>query len=186
VFPAPDPGERLKYLTDEKSIRPSPSSSAILEGRLHTARLRQEISRQSWDRLTFDGCSIRDYRPAGERLRLVWTGAPSYWCPPILWARQVLIFGERYRQSGDVLSRRYRSVSNPRRRTAPRRTAIRLNAAKRLKGFSFKVSTRTALLGDRKVRIRQYRGVVSTRLPGDRCAPLSTLREVQRRRWASK
>src|SRR5918912_117242 len=53
--------DRLKYLTDEKSIKAVTVLFSDLEGRLHMLDYDKKFLLKSYDNLTFDGSSIRGF-----------------------------------------------------------------------------------------------------------------------------
>src|ERR1700704_2132195 len=96
VSPGKIQEERLKYLTDEKSIKAVTVLFSDLEGRLHMLDYDKKFLVKSYDNLTFDGSSIRGFtaqRESDLRLHMDW-GA-FYWAPADYFgAGKVLIFGE--------------------------------------------------------------------------------------------
>src|SRR5216684_8926331 len=76
--------ERLKYLTDEKSIKAVTVLFTDLEGRLHMLDYDKKFLLKSWDNLTFDGSSIRGFTAQRESdLRLAMDWGSFYWAPPM-------------------------------------------------------------------------------------------------------
>src|SRR6476646_6655938 len=53
--------QRLKYLTDTKSIKAVTLLFSDLEGRLHMPNYDKKFLVQSWDNLTFEGSAIRGF-----------------------------------------------------------------------------------------------------------------------------
>src|SRR6202043_3722388 len=96
--------ERLKYLTDEKSIKAVTVLFSDLEGRLHMLDYDKKFLVKSWDNLTFDGSSIRGFTAQRESdLRLGMDWSAFYWVPADFFgAGKVLIFGEVIDKSGAV------------------------------------------------------------------------------------
>src|SRR6267154_3595103 len=88
--------ERLKYLTDTKSIKAVTVMFSDLEGRLHMLDYDKKFLVGSYDNLTFDGSSIRGFtaqRESDLRLRLDWNA--FYWAPADFFgAGKVMVFGE--------------------------------------------------------------------------------------------
>jgi len=81
-----DPGklqeDRLKYLTDTKSIKAVTVLFSDLEGRLHMLDYDKKFLVKSYDNLTFDGSSIRGFtaqRESDLRLHMDWNA--FYWAP---------------------------------------------------------------------------------------------------------
>src|SRR5260370_13189639 len=58
--------ERIKYLSDEKRIKAVTVLFRDLEGRLHMLDYDKNFLIKSWDRLTFDGSSIRGFTAQRE------------------------------------------------------------------------------------------------------------------------
>src|SRR5213595_3731754 len=94
--------ERVKYLTDEKSIKAVTVLFSDLEGRLHMLDYDKKFLLNSWDNLTFDGSSIRGFtaqRESDLRLGIDW--AAFYWAPSdIFGSGKVLVFGEVIDKNG--------------------------------------------------------------------------------------
>src|SRR3981081_1518083 len=68
--------ERLKYLTDEKSIKALTVLFSDLEGRLHMLDYDKKFLLKSYDNMTFDGSSIRGFtaqRESDLRLGIDWS-----------------------------------------------------------------------------------------------------------------
>src|SRR3979409_2231925 len=88
--------DRLKYLTDEKSIKALTVMFSDLEGRLHMLDYDKKFLLKSYDNLTFDGSSIRGFtaqRESDLRLGIDWGLFP--WGPAGgVGSGQVLVFGE--------------------------------------------------------------------------------------------
>src|SRR5450432_3606906 len=87
--------ERLKYLTDEKSIKAVTLLFSDLEGRLHMLDYDKKFLVKSSDNLTFDGSSIRGFtaqRESDLRLGIDWSA--FYWVPAdIFGPGKVMTFG---------------------------------------------------------------------------------------------
>src|SRR2546430_5292228 len=87
--------ERLKYLTDEKSIKAVTVLFSDLEGRLHMLDYDKKFLLNSWDNLTFDGSAIRGFTaqresdlPPGLDLAAFYLAPSHIFCP-----RKVLVLG---------------------------------------------------------------------------------------------
>src|ERR1700743_3430307 len=94
--------ERIKYLTDEKSVKAVTVLFSDLEGRLHMLDYDKKFLIKSWDNLTFDGSSIRGFTAQHEsdrRLAMDWSS--FYWAPAdIFGSGKVLVFGEVIDKNG--------------------------------------------------------------------------------------
>src|SRR6202000_1051543 len=104
--------ERIKYLTDEKSVKAVTVLFSDLEGRLHMLDYDKKFLIKSWDNLTFDGSSIRGFsaqRESDLRLGIDWSA--FYWVPADYFgAGKVIVFGEVIDKSGAVYPADIRSV----------------------------------------------------------------------------
>src|ERR1700712_4191022 len=98
--------ERLKYLTDEKSIKAVTLMFSDLEGRLHMLDYDKKFFVKSWDNLTFDGSSIRGFTAQKEsdlRLGIDWHA--FYWAPADYFGSgKVLVFGDVIDKGGEAYS----------------------------------------------------------------------------------
>ena len=134
--------ERLKYLTDEKSIKAVTGLFSDLEGRLHMLDYDKKFLVKSWDNLTFDGSSIRGFsaqRESDLRLGIDWSA--FYWVPADYFgAGKVIVFGEVIDKSGDVYPADIRSVLKSFAVEQNEKKGYTLNAANEIEGFLFEGS----------------------------------------------
>jgi glutamine synthetase len=131
--------ERLKYLTDEKSIKAVTVLFSDLEGRLHMLDYDKKFLVKSWDNLTFDGSSIRGFTAQRESdLRLGMDWSAFYWVPADFFGGgKVLIFGEVIDKSGAVYPADIRSVLKSFAAEQHQKNGYTLNAANEIEGFLF-------------------------------------------------
>lgn len=132
--------ERLKYLTDEKSIKAVTVLFSDLEGRLHMLDYDKKFLIGSWNNLTFDGSSIRGFtaqRESDLRLGIDW---PSfYWAPADFFgAGKVLVFGEVIDKDGTPYKGDIRGVLKAFAAERYQKDGYTLNAANEIEGFLFK------------------------------------------------
>jgi glutamine synthetase len=132
--------ERLKYLTDEKSIKAVTVLFSDLEGRLHMLDYDKKFLVGSWNNLTFDGSSIRGFtaqRESDLRLGIDW---PSfYWAPADFFgAGKVLVFGEVIDKDGSPYKGDIRGVLKSFAADYYQKEGYTLNAANEIEGFLFK------------------------------------------------
>lgn len=132
--------ERLKYLTDEKSIKAVTVLFSDLEGRLHMLDYDKKFLIGSWNNLTFDGSSIRGFtaqRESDLRLGIDW---PSfYWAPADFFgAGKVLVFGEVIDKDGTPYKGDIRGVLKSFAAEYYKKDGYTLNAANEIEGFLFK------------------------------------------------
>src|SRR5271168_1026166 len=131
--------ERLKYLTDEKSIKAVTVLFSDLEGRLHMLDYDKKFLIKSWDNLTFDGSSIRGFsaqRESDLRLGIDWSA--FYWAPADFFgAGKVLVFGEVIDKTGAVYPADIRSVLKTFSQEQHEKNGYTLNAANEIEGFLF-------------------------------------------------
>jgi glutamine synthetase len=132
--------ERLKYLTDEKSIKAVTVLFSDLEGRLHMLDYDKKFLIGSWNNLTFDGSSIRGFtaqRESDLRLGIDW---PSfYWAPADFFgAGKVLVFGEVIDKDGTPYRGDIRGVLKSFAADRFEKEGFTLNAANEIEGFLFK------------------------------------------------
>jgi glutamine synthetase len=132
--------ERLKYLTDEKSIKAVTVLFSDLEGRLHMLDYDKKFLIGSWNNLTFDGSSIRGFtaqRESDLRLGIDW---PSfYWAPADFFgAGKVLVFGEVIDKDGTPYKGDIRGVLKSFAAEYYTKEGYTLNAANEIEGFIFK------------------------------------------------
>ena len=132
--------ERLKYLTDQKSIKAVTVLFSDLEGRLHMLDYDKKFLVKSYDNLTFDGSSIRGFtaqRESDLRLGIDWSA--FYWGPSdIFGTGKVLVFGEVIDKNGSVYTADIRSVLKGYATELFEQKGYTLNAANEIEGFIFK------------------------------------------------
>ncbi len=131
--------DRLKYLTDEKSIKAVTVLFSDLEGRLHMLDYDKKFLLKAWDNLTFDGSSIRGFtaqRESDLRLGIDW---PSfYWGPADMFGPgKVLVFGDVIDKSGAPYAADIRGVLKTYADGLFKREGYTLNAANEIEGFLF-------------------------------------------------
>ena len=131
--------ERLKYLTDEKSIKAVTVLFSDLEGRLHMLDYDKKFLLKSWDNLTFDGSSIRGFTAQRESdLRLAIDWAAFYWGPAdIFGPGKVLVFAEVIDKNGAPYSADIRSILKIYAEKLHEKHGYTLNAANEIEGFLF-------------------------------------------------
>jgi glutamine synthetase len=131
--------ERLKYLTDEKSIKAVTVLFSDLEGRLHMLDYDKKFLIKSWDNLTFDGSSIRGFtaqRESDLRLGIDW--AAFYWAPAdVFGAGKVLVFGEVIDKGGEPYTADIRGMLKLYAEGLNKKHGYTLNAANEIEGFLF-------------------------------------------------
>ncbi len=131
--------ERLKYLTDEKSIKAVTVLFSDLEGRLHMLDYDKKFLVKSWDNLTFDGSSIRGFtaqRESDLRLGIDW--AAFYWAPAdVFGAGKVLVFGEVIDKGGEPYTADIRGMLKLYAEALNKKHGYTLNAANEIEGFLF-------------------------------------------------
>ena len=132
--------ERLKYLTDEKSIKAVTVLFSDLEGRLHMLDYDKKFLIGSWDNLTFDGSSIRGFTAQRESdLRLALDWGAFYWAPSDMFgAGKVLVFGEVIDKDGSPYAADIRGVLKTFAEAQYAKHGYTLNAANEIEGFLFK------------------------------------------------
>src|ERR1700761_5159135 len=132
--------ERLKYLTDEKSIKAVTVLFSDLEGRLHMLDYDKNFLVKSWDNLTFDGSSIRGFTAQRESdLRLGMDWGAFYWAPSdIFGSGKVLVFGEVIDKDGSPYGADIRGVLKGFAQQQFDKNGYTLNAANEIEGFLFK------------------------------------------------
>jgi len=132
--------ERLKYLTDEKSIKAVTVLFTDLEGRLHMLDYDKKFLIKSWDNLTFDGSSIRGFtaqRESDLRLGIDW--GSFYWAPAdVFGSGKVLVFGDVIDKGGTPYSADIRGILKLFANDLHRKEGYTLNAANEIEGFLFK------------------------------------------------
>src|SRR3978361_27801 len=131
--------ERLKYLTDTKSIKAVTVVFSDLEGRLHMLDYDKKFLVNSYDNLTFDGSSIRGFTAQKEsdlRLGLDWNA--FYWTPAdVFGAGKVLIFGEVIDKKGQPYGADLRGILKQYANKLYDEKGYTLNAANEVEGFLF-------------------------------------------------
>src|SRR6516162_10735398 len=131
--------ERLKYLTDNKSIKAITVLFTDLEGRLHMLDYDKKFLVKSYDNLTFDGSSIRGFTAQRESdLRLGMDWASFYWAPADIFGNgKVLIFGDVIDKDGTPYSADIRGVLKGYADSLYKKEDYTLNAANEIEGFLF-------------------------------------------------
>jgi glutamine synthetase len=131
--------ERLKYLTDEKSIKAVTVLFSDLEGRLHMLDYDKKFLLNSWDNLTFDGSSIRGFTAQRESdLRLAMDWPSFYWAPAdVFGSGKVLVFGEVIDKDGSPYSADIRGALKSFANDLHKKHGYTLNAANEIEGFLF-------------------------------------------------
>src|SRR5690242_17575031 len=134
--------ERLKYLTDEKSIKAVTVLFSDLEGRLHMLDYDKKFLIKSWDNLTFDGSSIRGFTAQRESdLRLAIDWKSFYWVPAdIFGTGKVLVFGDVIDKGGTPYSADIRGILKEFATKLNKKHGYTLNAANEIEGFLFQGS----------------------------------------------
>jgi glutamine synthetase len=131
--------ERLRYLTDEKSIKAVTVLFSDLEGRLHMLDYDKKFLLKSWDNLTFDGSSIRGFtaqRESDLRLGIDW--ASFYWAPAdIFGPGKVLVFGDVIDKNGTPYAADIRGILKIYAEKLHEKHGYTLNAANEIEGFLF-------------------------------------------------
>ncbi len=132
--------DRLKYLTDEKSIKAVTVLFTDLEGRLHMLDYDKKFLLKSWDNLTFDGSSIRGFtaqRESDLRLGIDW--GSFYWAPSdVFGSGKVLVFGDVIDKGGTPYSADIRGILKLFANDLHKKEGYTLNAANEIEGFLFK------------------------------------------------
>jgi glutamine synthetase len=131
--------ERLKYLTDQKSIKAVTVLFSDLEGRLHMLDYDKKFLIKSYDNLTFDGSSIRGFtaqRESDLRLGIDW-GAFYYAPADFFGSGKVLVFGEVIDKNGTPYSGDVRGVLKSFAQQLFDEHGYTLNAANEIEGFLF-------------------------------------------------
>ena len=131
--------QRLKYLTDEKSIKAVVVMFSDLEGRLHMLDYDKKFLVKSYDNLTFDGSSIRGFTAQKEsdlRLHMDWNA--FYWPPAeFIGEGKVLVFGEVIDKQGGTYIGDMRGVLKAYADAQFSKNGYTLNAANEIEGFLF-------------------------------------------------
>ncbi len=131
--------ERLKYLTDQKSIKAVTVLFCDLEGRLHMLDYDKKFLIKSFDNLTFDGSSIRGFtaqRESDLRLGIDWS-AFYYGPADIFGAGKVLVFGDVIDKGGTPYAGDTRGVLKTFAKAQFEKSGYTLNAANEIEGFLF-------------------------------------------------
>ncbi len=131
--------ERLKYLTDERTIKAVTVVFSDLEGRLHMLDYDKKFLVKSYDNLTFDGSSIRGFTAQRESdLRLAIDWSAFYWVPAdVFGPGKVLVFGEVIDKNGGHYSGDIRGVLKNFANEQFSTNGYTLNAANEIEGFLF-------------------------------------------------
>jgi len=131
--------ERLKYLTDQKSIKAVTVLFSDLEGRLHMLDYDKKFLVKSYDNLTFDGSSIRGFtaqRESDLRLGIDW-GAFYFAPADYFGSGKVLVFGEVIDKNGTPYTGDMRGVLKTYANSLHEKHGYTLNAANEIEGFLF-------------------------------------------------
>jgi glutamine synthetase len=131
--------ERLKYLTDERTIKAVTVLFSDLEGRLHMLDYDKKFLVKSYDNLTFDGSSIRGFTAQRESdLRLAIDWSAFYWVPAdVFGSGKVMVFGEVIDKNGGFYSGDMRGVLKNFANEMYSSNGYTLNAANEIEGFLF-------------------------------------------------
>ena len=131
--------DRLRYLTDEKSIKAVTVMFSDLEGRLHMLDYDKKFLINSYDNLTFDGSSIRGFTAQRESdLRLSMDWSAFYWGPSdIFGSGKALVFGEVIDKDGSPYRADLRAVLKEYSNSQFTKNGYTLNAANEIEGFLF-------------------------------------------------
>ena len=131
--------DRLRYLTDEKSIKAVTVMFSDLEGRLHMLDYDMKFLINSYDNLTFDGSSIRGFTAQRESdLRLSMDWSAFYWGPSdIFGSGKALVFGEVIDKDGSPYRADLRAVLKEYSNSQFTKNGYTLNAANEIEGFLF-------------------------------------------------
>ncbi|MDR3726533.1 MAG: glutamine synthetase family protein, partial [Terracidiphilus sp.] len=131
--------KRLKYLTDEKSIKAVTVLFSDLEGRLHLLDYDKKFLLGSYENLTFDGSSIRGFTAQKEsdlRLGIDWSA--FYWVPADVFGNgKVVVFGTVLGKDGSAYSGDLRGVLKNYSEKLLAEKGYTLNAAPEIEGFLF-------------------------------------------------
>src|SRR6202167_4343727 len=131
--------ERLKFLTDHKSIKAVTVLFSDLEGRLHMLDYDKKFLIGAYENLTFDGSSIRGFTAQKEsdlRLGIDWSA--FYYAPAdIFGAGKVLVFGTVIDKDGTPYSGDLRGVLKNYADKLYAEKKYTLNAANEIEGFLF-------------------------------------------------
>jgi glutamine synthetase len=131
--------KRLKYLTDEKSIKAVTVLFSDLEGRLHLLDYDKKFLLGAYENLTFDGSSIRGFTAQKEsdlRLGIDWSA--FYWVPADVFGNgKVVVFGTVLGKDGTAYSGDLRGVLKNYGDKLFAEKGYTLNAAPEIEGFLF-------------------------------------------------
>jgi glutamine synthetase len=131
--------KRLKYLTDEKSIKAVTVLFSDLEGRLHLLDYDKKFLLGAYENLTFDGSSIRGFTAQKEsdlRLGIDWSA--FYWAPADVFGNgKVVVFGTVLGKDGTAYSGDLRGVLKNYSEKLLAEKGYTLNAAPEIEGFLF-------------------------------------------------
>src|SRR6202522_3821619 len=130
---------RMKYLTDEKRIKAVTVLFSDLEGRLHLLDYDKKFLLGSYDKLTFDGSSIRGFTAQKESdLRLYVDWSAFYWVPADVFGNgKVLVFGSVIDKDGTPYAGDLRGVLKGYSDELYKNKGYSLNAANEIEGFLF-------------------------------------------------
>jgi glutamine synthetase len=175
--------ERLKYLTDTKSIKAVTVLFSDLEGRLHMLDYDKKFLVSSWDNLTFDGSSIRGFTAQRESdLRLAMDWSAFYWAPAdIFGSGKVMVFGEVIDKDGSPYAADIRGVLKAYSHGLYEKSGYTLNAANEIEGFLFEGKDAERRYHDTRKFDYVNTGGYYHSLPGDPLRMfIDTAAEVQR------
>ncbi len=131
--------ERLKLLTDQKSIKAVTVLFSDLEGRLHMLDYDKKFLLKSYENLTFDGSSIRGFTAQKEsdlRLGIDWSA--FYFAPAdVFGAGKVLVFGDVIDKDGTPYGGDTRGLLKTFAKQQYDKCRYTLNAANEIEGFLF-------------------------------------------------
>ncbi len=174
---------RLKYLTDEKSIKAVTVCFVDLEGRLHLLDYDKKFLLKSYDNLTFDGSSIRGFSAQVEsdlRLGIDWSA--FYWLPSdVFGPGKVFVFGEVLEKDGSAYPADIRSRLKAYTQELFEKQGYTLNVANEIEGFLFKgIHAEQEYAHSGKFEFQSEGGYYHT-LPGDGIRLfIDTVAEAQR------
>ena len=138
--------ERLKYLTDTKSIKAVTVMFSDLEGRLHMLDYDKKFLLKSFDNLTFDGSSIRGFtaqRESDLRLGIDWSA--FYWGPAdVFGPGKVMVFGEVIDKDGEPYVGDMRGVLKSYRRRSSQKERLHAQCRQRNRRLPFQGPGRRA------------------------------------------
>ena len=175
--------ERMKYLTDQKSIKAVTVCFSDLEGRLHMLDYDKKFLLKSADNLTFDGSSIRGFSAQKEsdlRLNIDWHA--FYWLPSDVFGHgKVLVFGEVLERDGTPYPADICSLLKQYAEKQFTENGYRCHVANEIEGFLFKSKNAEQAYVDTNAFEFVTTGGYYHSLPGDPLRNfIDTAAEVQR------